>query len=104
MNNSPLITEELLEEAGVDLHSQDTASLLDHLNATLEERVGAEITNSLTDEQLEELAKLQENGSNEELTSWVEQHVPELQQIAQDEIDILLSELSDNADNINKAA
>ena len=104
MNNSPLITKELLEEAGVDLQSQDTASLLDHLNATLEERVGAEITNSLTDGQLEELAKLQENGSNEELTSWVEQHVPELQQIAQDEIDILLSELSDNADGINNAA
>lgn len=104
MNNSPLITKELLEEAGVDLQSQDTASLLDHLNATLEERVGAEITNSLSNEQLEELAKLQENGSNEELTSWVEQHVPELQQIAQDEIDILLSELSDNADGINNAA
>lgn len=101
MNDVPLITKELLEEAGINLQDQDTVSLLDHLNATLEERVGAEITNSLTDEQLEELATLQENGSDETLASWVEQHVPELQQIAQDEIDILLAELTDNVDDIN---
>lgn len=103
MNNTPLITKELLEEAGIDLLDQDTVSLLDHLNATLEERVGAEITNSLTDEELEELAELQENGSDEALTNWVEQHVPDLQQIAQDEIDILLAELTDVADDINSA-
>lgn len=97
----PIITKDLLDEAGIDLTGQDVDTLLAHLNQTLEERVGTEITESLTDTQLEELATLQENGSDEEVGIWLEKNVPELQEITQDEIDILLGELSENADGIN---
>lgn len=104
MNNTPLITKEVLEEAGIDLNDQDVASLLEHLNATLEERVGAEVTNSLSDEQLEALVELQENGSDEEVAAWMETNVPELQAIAQDEIDILIGELNEESDALNEYA
>lgn len=98
-----IITKDLLDEAGIDLVGQDVDALLAHLNQTLEERVGTEITESLNDTQLEELAALQENGSDEEVGTWLEKNVPELEQITQDEIDILLGELSENSDQINKA-
>jgi len=101
---NPIITKALLDEAGIDLTGQDVDALLAHLNRTLEERVGTEITESLDDTQLDELLAVQENGSDEEVGAWLEKNVPELQEITQDEIDILLGELSENADSINQAA
>ena len=98
----PIITQALLEEAGISLDGKDVAALLDHLNTTLEERIGAEITESLDDAQLEALVTVQEKGTDEEVGAWIEQNVPELQEITQDEIDILLGELAENADDINK--
>ena len=100
---NPIITKQLLDEAGIDLTGQDVHALLAHLNQTLEERVGTEITESLDDTQLEALLAVQENGSDEEVGAWLEKNVPELQEITQDEIDILLGELSENADGINQA-
>ena len=101
--NQQIITKELLEEYGIELGSQDVASLLQHLNDTLNERIGAEVTDSLEDEQLDELLKLQESAGDEQVGAWIEQHVSELQQIIQDETDILLGELAENANHMNKA-
>lgn len=99
----PLITKETLDKYGIDLTDQDVTSLLDHLNVTLEERVGTEITDSLDDSQLKELLAIQENGNEEAVGTWLEKNVPELEQITQDEIDILLGELAENTDGINEA-
>lgn len=103
MNNQPLITRELLDQFGISLEGRDEASFIQHLNDTLEERIGAEITESLDDEQLKTLLELQEKGSDEEVGAWIDQNVPELQQITQDEIDILLGEVAENSDEINEA-
>lgn len=101
---NPIITRETLEQAGVDLTNKDIDALLEHLNQELEERVGSEITASLNDEQLKELLDIQEHASDEQLVEWMTANVPELDQITQDEIDILLGELAENADGINEAA
>jgi hypothetical protein len=101
---NPIITRELLEQAGVDLTNKDIDALLDHLNQELEERVGGEITASLSDEQLKEMIDIQEHATEEQLIEWMTTNVPELDQITQDEIDIILGELAENADGINEAA
>lgn len=102
MNNQSVITKSLLDEFGITLGDQDITALLVHLNETLEERIGAEITESLDDEKLAELVDLQENASDEEISAWLTANIPELQQITQDEIDILLGELAENSDSINQ--
>lgn len=102
MNQQPFITRELLDEFGISLDGQDETSFLQHLNDTLEERVGAEITESLDDDQLKTLLELQEKGSDEEVGAWIEQNVPELKDITQDEIDILLGEVAKNSNAINE--
>lgn len=101
MNNSQIITKQLLDEAGIDLSDQNVDTLIAHLNQTLEERVGTEITESLNDDQLKALLDVQETGNDEAVGAWLEQNVPELQEITQDEIDILLGELAENADGVN---
>jgi uncharacterized protein (DUF2236 family) len=101
---NPIITRDLLETAGINLENQDIDALLDHLNQELEERVGAEITASLSDEQLKEMLDIQAHASDEQLAEWLTTNVPELEQITQDEVDIILGELAENAEGINDAA
>lgn len=102
--NQQLITQETLSEIGIDLNGQDVNTLLSHINSTLQERIGAEISETLDDEQLKALLSLKETASEDEVSNWLDQNVPELKQIAQDEIDILLGELADNGEAINEAA
>jgi len=102
MNSSQLITREDLEEIAIDLTGKDVDAFLTHLNETLEERIGLEITESLDDEQLEELVELQKNGDDEAVGTWIDQNVPQLKEIAEDERDILLGELAENANDINE--
>jgi len=101
---NPIITRELLEQAGINLENKDIDALLAHLNQELEERVGAEITASLSDEQLKEMLDIQEHATEDQLVDWMTENVPELDQITQDEVDIILGELAENADGLNDAA
>ena len=98
------ITKESLLSLGINLAGQDVDSLLDHLNDTLQERVGTELTEALNDEQLKTLVDLQDKATDEEVGNWLEANVPEFEQIVKDEIDILLGELAENSDGINKVA
>ena len=99
----PVNTPTLLAEAGIKIPEDQVADLLDHLNAELEERIGEEITNSLDDDKLEELVELQKTADDEAVSKWLEANVPELGDIIQDEIDILIGEISENAEGFSQA-
>ena len=98
------ITKELLDSVGVNVTPEEETALLEHLNTTLQERVGLEITDSLDDQQLEALASLQEAGDEQAIQQWLTDNVPELADIVKDEIDILLGEIAENTDGINAGA
>lgn len=87
------ITQSTLETLGIDLSDQDIDALLEDLNETLQERVGTEITQSLNEDQLKELVSIQESASEEEMGAWLEKNVPDMKQIVQNEIDILIGEI-----------
>lgn len=98
------ITKDSLLALGINLEDHDIDSLLLHLNETVEERIGTEITESLSDKDLEELVTLQETASEEELGAWIATHVPDYEAIVKDNIEITVGELAESADGINKAA
>lgn len=87
------ITQSTLTTLGIDLSDQDVDALLDDLNETLQERVGTEITQSLTEDQLKELVELQESASEAQIGEWLQKNIPDMQQIIQNEIDILIGEI-----------
>lgn len=97
------ITEETLQAFNINLQGQDKELLLEHLNDTLQERVGAEIAAMLDDNKLHELVETQKTATDEQMGTWLTQNVPELQQIVQDEITIIMGELNENSDAINTA-
>lgn len=98
------ITLDDLTKIGITKSPEEADALLAHLNEQLEERVGTEIVESLEDEKLDEYLTLEETGTDEEVGKWLLENVPELPQMVQDEIDILLGELAENADGINTAS
>lgn len=102
--NYQIITKETLDELGINLDGKDVEALLAHLNSTLDERVGAEITESLDDDKLRELLDLQQNASEETVGKWLQDNVPELDEIIEDEKDILLGEIAENAEALSDAA
>lgn len=87
------ITQNTLETLGIDLTGEDVDALLDDLNETLQERVGTEITQSLSEDKLKELVELQESATEAKIGDWLQKNVLELQQIIQNEIDILIAEI-----------
>ena len=97
------ITKETLQAFNINLEGQDKETLLEHLNDTLQERVGTEIAAMLDDDKLQELLETQKTATDEQMGTWLTQNVPELQQIVQDEINILMGELNENSDAINSA-
>ncbi len=88
------ITREDLTTLGIELPEEQVAEFLQHANDTLAERVGAEITESLTDEEIEEMVAVQEAGDDTALQAWLIEHVPELKEIVQDEVDIFVAEIA----------
>jgi hypothetical protein len=97
------VSKQMLTDLGIEVSEEDAVSLLVHLNEKIEEMIGAEITEALDDTQLEELLKLQENGTDDEIGDWIATHVPNYQEIVQDNIDIAIGEMVDSADDINEA-
>lgn len=96
------VTLATLKSFGINVDDATAASLLQHINTTVEERIGAEITESLTDEQLKELIELQENGNEDQIGQWIAQRVPNYAEIVQDNIDIVVGEVAEGTDGINK--
>lgn len=100
----PIITTQTLQAVGIHVNPEDEAALLDHLNDTLQERIGVEVTSSLDDTQLDALVELQERNDDQAVQQWLVENVPELNDIVKDEIDILLGEIAENTDGINRTA
>lgn len=98
------ITKDSLIALGIAVDDATADSLIAHLNETVNERVGLEITEQLDDDQLLELATLQETASGEELGAWIAKRVPDYKQIVSDNIDIVIGELAAGADHVNDAA
>lgn len=93
--NHQFITQSTLETLGFDLSGEDVEELLEYLNDTLQERVGVEITQTLKEDQLKTLAAMQETASEKDLGEWLEENVPDMQKIVQNEIDILIGEIAE---------
>ncbi len=100
-DNTSYVTAAYLKELGITVGDTEIEALLEHLNDTIDERIGAEITEALDDEQLRELVTMQDAASEKELGDWIVKRVPDYKEIVQDNIDIAIGELAEGIDAIN---
>lgn len=96
-----VITHEFIQELGLELDEETFASLAEHADTTLRERILNEIVEELSPEQAEELASL-ESADDETLQQWLINNIPDLQEIVADEVDILLGEIAEGSDTLQQ--
>lgn len=94
-----ILTPDIVRNLGIELAEADMQSLAEHFEATLDERVINEIVLSLTPEQAQQLAGLQQAG-DDTILEWLQANVPDLADIVADEIDILLGELAESSETL----
>ena len=99
----PIITPLLLASTGIKIPEDEVDDYLDDLNEQLAERIGETVVTTLDPDQVDELAKLQETKSDEEINTWLRQQIPDLDDLIQQEVDILLGEVVDSADTVNQS-
>lgn len=92
----PTITLQTLSSIGVTIAGDKVDEILEKLNQMLEERIGAEITSLLDDEQVVEMTQIQDQDDSDKLESWLLANVPDLAEVVQDEFDIFLDEIVKN--------
>lgn len=96
----PILTKVVLQNIGVVLSDEDYASLSEHFDSTLNERVIDEIALEITPEQAVELSTL-ENADDATVSAWLQQNVTNLSEIISDEVDILLGELAEHSGTLD---
>jgi len=94
-----LLNKQFLNDIGVKLDDQTYAALSEHYEDTLNTRIIESITEELDEHQLEELSGLKDDGI-QSLQSWLAVNVPQLGEIIEGEIAILMGDIAENADNI----
>ena len=98
-----LITIDQLREVGINLPEQQLQELAVHVQDKINERIGEEAVESLTGEQLEELITMQDNGvSGDQIGEWLRTRVPDYEQIVEDNTVIVLGEVVDDIDAIQR--
>lgn len=96
-----IVTKAQLNSVGINLPDDQMQALIQHVEETINERISEEVVESLTDEQLAELVKMQDsNAPAEEIDAWIRERVLEYDEIIEDNVTIVLGELVENSDAI----
>ncbi len=92
------IKQEHLEAMGINLSNNAMESLLKVVNDELDGRVGNAVLAELDETQVKEYLEIKDNLSDDETAKWLGDRIPDLAQIVQDEIDIILGDIAEKAD------
>lgn len=92
------ITRKTLTDADIDLAGEDVTALLVHLNEELQERVGAKITDALSEVQLQTMVDMQDTASEDEMSQWIHDNAPNMEAVVEHEITLLLDEIIETDD------
>lgn len=94
-----LLSKKFLESINVMLDEPTYKALSEHYETTLSDRVMTEIIDELDEVHLQELSRLK-GGDSTVLQGWLLRNVPQLNEIIEDEIAILLGEIAENSEQL----
>lgn len=95
-----LLNKQFLQDIGVSLDESTYQSLSKHYEETLNERIIEAIIDELDENQLNQLHNFLRNSDYETFKSWLVTTIPQLRQIVEDEVVILLGEIAESGDRI----
>lgn len=95
------LTKEFLESIDIHIDDETFKHFNDHFSETLYQRVIEKVISVLTTDQMKDFMLLEHN--NDSAWQWLNSNVPQLNTIVRDEVNILLSEIIHNSDQINES-
>jgi hypothetical protein len=96
------ITKDDLLDLGIKLDNDALEKLVDELNDKVDEEVGNEIIDSLTPEDVATLADMQDNASEKEIGEWIAEHVPDYEEIIEDNAAIVIGDFAETSNLVAK--
>lgn len=95
----PTLSRQFLQSLDINLDNKTYEAFSEHFEKTLEDRVIESILDELNEQQLAELSTLRDQ-DDQHLQVWLQENVPNLNELIKDEIDILLGDLAEDSDKI----
>lgn len=95
------LTKEFLESIDMHIDDETFKHFNDHFSETLYRRVIEKVISVLTADQMKDFMLLEHN--NDSAWQWLNSNVPQLNTIVHNEVNILLSEIIRNSDQINES-
>ena len=96
------ITTDDIRDLGVTLNDDALEKLVSELNEKVDNMIGNEIITSLTPEDVDALADMQDKASEDEIGQWISEHVPDYGEIIEDNRNIVLGDFVDESVLIDK--
>lgn len=93
------LSKHFIESIGVTMDDSTFNLFKEHFEDTLMHRVAKHITDDLDDQQTQQLEPLLKS-HDEQAWQWLLQNIPNIKELIQREVDILLSELAENSDHL----
>ncbi len=95
--------EEIISELGLQSLPADVQDkMVDTIYQTFNMRVGMALSDKLSDEQLNMFNELSQKG-DDELSNWIEQNIPDYANVVADEMQAVLAEIKQSAQNMTQA-
>jgi hypothetical protein len=89
------VDDNLLASYGIVLTDEEKPEFYKQLGERLEELVGFAIIEKLDDDKAKELMDLSNEAEDEVVASWLQQNVPDYEDIANEELDTILREVAE---------
>lgn len=99
------LDEDLLKELGLGaLPTEEKNKMLAHIYETLEMRVGMELAQQMSSEQLDEFEAFIDQKDEAAALKWLETNFPDYKKVVADQLDQLKNEIKSNAQAILEAS
>lgn len=94
-----LLDKNFLADIGINIDDRTYDALSKHYEETLNNRIIEAITEELDEHQLAELSNLK-NADEQSLRKWLIMNVPQLDEIIEGEVAVLMGDIAENAETI----
>jgi len=94
-----LLDDSFLASLGLDaMPTEEKKAFLDHIRSALQIRIGSELSEHLTDEQLAEFEAIAESNDPEITKAWLKKHCPDYELVADRQLEQLKQEIINGKD------
>jgi hypothetical protein len=88
------IDENVLSVHGIQVPAENVEMFLNQIRESVEEQVGLALIGKLSDDDAKAAIELSKNGNEAQVTSWLQSHLPNYEEVVQQEVNTILDNIA----------